>query len=86
MSERQAYVDKMKDALARLEVKASLAKLESRDAKKELIEQYDKLHDDLHRLRDETGERWYALQEGFDRGWRAFKARYDEVMKTLREP
>jgi hypothetical protein len=67
-------------------VKASLAKLEMGDKKRDLLERYDKLHDDLRKMRDDTGEQWYAIQEGFDRGWQAFKQRYDDVIKTLREP
>jgi len=83
MSDRQEYVEKMQNALARLEVKASLAKLELGDAKDDLLNRYDRLHDDLRRLRDESGERWYAAQEGFESGWKAFREKYDEVMKRF---
>lgn len=86
MEDRKHYVEKMQNALAELQVKSSLAKLELGEKKDELIEQYDKLHDDLRRMREDTGERWYALQTAFEDGWNAFRTKYDSVMKKFREP
>jgi len=86
MDERKSYIEKMQGALGELKVKSSLAKLELGDKKDELIEQYDKLHDDLRRMREESGERWYALQTAFEAGWKTFRSNYDSVMKKFREP
>ena len=86
MSDRSEYIEKMQNALAKLEVKSSLAKLELGDKKDDLIAQYDKLHDELHNLKDDTSQQWYALQEGFESGWKAFRDQYDDVMKGFRGP
>jgi thiamine kinase-like enzyme len=86
MEDRKKYVEKMQHALAELEVKASLAKLELGDKKDDLIERYDKLHDDLRTLKTDTSQQWYALQEGFESGWKAFRKEYGEVMKRFRGP
>lgn len=84
MDERNKYVEKMENALGKLEVKASLAKLEMGEKKDHLLEQYDKLHDDLRNLKTNTSQQWYALQEGFESGWQAFREEYDAVMKRFR--
>ena len=86
MEDRREYVEKMQKALAELEVKASLAKLELGEKKDDLIAQYDKLHDDLRNLRDDSTQQWYALQQGFEAGWSAFRDNYDNVMKRFRGP
>lgn len=86
MSDRDKYVEKMQNALSELEVKTSLAKLELGDQKDKLLAQYDRLHDDLHNLKTDTSQQWYALQEGFESGWTAFRKEYDEVMKRFRGP
>jgi len=84
MDDRNKYVEKMQHALAELEVKSSLAKLELGDKKDELIGRYDKLHDQLHDLKTDTSQQWYALQEGFESGWKAFREEYDAVMDRFR--
>ena len=86
MADRKEYVEKMQAALEKLEVKASLAKLELGDKKDDLIAQYDKLHDDLRNLRDDTSQQWYAMQEGVEAGWKAFREQYDDVIKRFRGP
>jgi len=86
MGDRKEYVEKMQAAMEKLEVKTSLAKLELGEKKDDLIAQYDKLHDDLRNLRDDTSQQWYAMQEGVEAGWKAFRAQYDDVMKRFREP
>jgi len=66
-----------------LRVKASLAKLElgdvKHDVKGELIEEYDRLHDKLRDLRNETGDEWAATKGGFLSAWDAFKDRFHSV-------
>ena len=86
MGDRKEYVEKMQSALEKLEVKTSLAKLELGEKKDQLIKQYDKLHDDLRNLKNDTGQQWYAVQEGFEAGWKAFREQYDDIMKRFRGP
>ncbi|MHC4409490.1 MAG: hypothetical protein ACYS0E_09690 [Planctomycetota bacterium] len=86
MDERNQYVEKMQAAMGQLEVKASLAKMELGGKKDELIGEYDQLTDRLRRIKEDTGEQFDALASGFEEGWKAFRTRYDEVMKKFREP
>ena len=86
MDKRSEYVEKMQTAMAELKVKASLAKLEMGETKDKLIEEYDDISDRLRRLKEDSGEQFDAMVAGFEDGWKAFKSRYDEVMKGFREP
>ncbi|MEM8885050.1 MAG: hypothetical protein AAGD14_13340 [Planctomycetota bacterium] len=80
MEEKQTFIESMQRAMGELEVKASLAKLELGDVKKELIDEYDHLHDRLVALRDQTEDEWAATKGGIASSWEAFKARFHEVM------
>jgi len=84
MSNRDEYLKSMHAALERLQVKASLAKLEARDVRDDLLKKYDSLHDRLNELRESSGDRWDALKEGADSAWHSFKKSYDEVMAAHR--
>jgi hypothetical protein len=84
MSERQKFVEKMERTMDGLRVKASLAKLElgdvKHDVKNELIEEYDRLHDKLRDLRQETGDEWAATKGGFLSAWDSFKDRFQAAI------
>lgn len=85
MTKREEYVEKMHTALDRLQVKASLAKLELRDLRGDLAKRYDRVLDRLHELGDATGDRWEALKEGVDSAWHSFRQTFDEAMARHRE-
>jgi len=76
MEERHEFIETMQRALARLEVKASLAKLELGDLKDDLLEEYDHLHDRLRDMREEAGDEWAATKGGFLSAWEAFKDKF----------
>jgi len=80
MTEREEYLKKMRAVLDRLQVKASLAKLELRDLHRELGTEYDHLLDRLSELGESTENRWDALRQSFDAAWTSFKRKFDEVM------
>jgi len=82
---RKDYVEKMRAALERLQVKAGLAKLELRDLRGELLKEYDALRDRLEQLGEATEDRFEAVKGGFESAWQAFKRRYEEVMEQNRE-
>jgi len=81
MEERHEFIETMQRAVAKLQVKASLAKLELGHVKDELIAEYDKLHDKLREMREETEDEWYATKGGFLSSWEAFKDRFHEATK-----
>ena len=81
MEERHEFIEKMQRALETLKVKASLAKLELGHVKGELIDEYDKLHDKLHDLREENEDEWAAVKGGFLSSWDAFKERFHDAVK-----
>jgi len=85
MTKREEYVAKMHAALDRLQVKASLAKLELRDLHGELLEKHDHLRDRLSELGEATEDRWDALKQGFEAAWHSFRSRFDEAMAEHRE-
>lgn len=86
MDERNRYIEKMQTAIGKLEVKASLAKMEVGEKKNQLIGEYDQLTDRLRRMKEDSGEQFDALVAGFEEGYKAFRTRYDEVLKNFREP
>lgn len=86
MDERNRYIEKMQTTIGNLEVKASLAKMELGEKKDQLIGEYDQLTDRLRRMKEDTGEQFDAMVAGFEEGYKAFRTRYDEVLKKFREP
>ncbi|MHC4938878.1 MAG: hypothetical protein ACYTHK_07915 [Planctomycetota bacterium] len=86
MDKRNEYVEKMQTAFAELKVKASLAKLEMGETKDKLTREFDEISDRLRRIKEDSGEQFDALVAGFEEGWKAFRTRYDEVIKDFREP
>ena len=76
MEERHEFIESMQRALAKLEVKASLARLELGDVKDDLIDEYDRLHDRLRDMREEAEDEWAATKGGFLSAWEAFKERF----------
>ncbi|MHC4956426.1 MAG: hypothetical protein ACYTGZ_21500 [Planctomycetota bacterium] len=83
MEERHEFIETMQRALERLQVKASLAKLELGHVKDELLHEYDKLHDKLRDMREENEDEWAAVKGGFLSSWDAFKERFH---RTVKEP
>ena len=84
MSRREEYVKKVRNAIAEMQVKASLAKLEARDVRDDLVRRYDAVQDRLHTVSEAAEDRWDALREGCDAAWTSFKTRFDEVMREHR--
>lgn len=80
MKERLGFIEKMQAAMEELRVKASLAKLELGDVKRELIDEYDHLRDRLRDMREENADEWAAVKGGFLSSWEAFKDRFHDVM------
>jgi len=60
-----------------MHVKASLAKLELRDVKDGLIDDYEKLRD----LRDENADEWAAVKGGFLSSWDALKDKFHSATR-----
>lgn len=85
MNRQREYVKKMHAALDRLQVKASLAKLELREIRAELLLKYDAARNRLRELSEASGDRWDATKEAFETAWHAFKDRYEAVMAKHRK-
>ena len=81
MKDRHEFIEDMQRALEKLQVKASLAKLELGHVKDELIDEYDKLHDKLRDMREENADEWAAVKGGFLSSWDAFKERFHDAVK-----
>jgi len=82
---RREYVHKTQAMLERLQVKASLAKLELREVRGDLLKRYDAARNRLRELGETTGDRWDAMKVAFESAWGAFKERYESVMARHRQ-
>ena len=79
MTKRDEYVRRLEAAIDELKVKRSLAKLEARDLRGELLTKFDALHDRLHDLKQETGERWEGLRDGVEAAWKEFRRAFHDA-------
>lgn len=84
MKAREEYLKEMRETIDRLQVKASLAKLELRDVRHDLGKKYDVVRDRLAEASEGAEDRWDALRQGLDAAWHSFKGRFDEVMAEHR--
>jgi hypothetical protein len=82
MKSRTEYLVKMRAALDQMQVKASLAKLELKDLRRELLAEHDTLLQKMEGLKDVATDRWDAVKGGFEAAWHAFKKKYDDAMST----
>lgn len=85
MGTRDEYVAKMREAMGRLEVKASLAKLELQDVRDDLLTKYDAVRDKLQDLKGETEDGWQNAKDGVESAWHKFKRKFDETMAKHRK-
>jgi hypothetical protein len=78
---RQEYIRRVESAVQRMRVKASLAKLELRDARHGLANEYDSLMRRLRAVAAASDTRWHALRQGCDDALRSFRRRFSEVVR-----
>jgi hypothetical protein len=85
MSKREEYLKSMHAALGRLQVKASLTKLELRDLRQELGTEYDRLCDHLRELSEAAEDRFEAMKKAFEGAWHAFRQRFEAARSRAGE-
>jgi len=89
MSDRDAYVEKMKAKLDEWNAEVSKLEARSRGAQADMRQQFEKNLEELRRRRDEAEQQLREMQQASEESWKHFRSgmekAWDDVNKAFRD-